>query len=103
MKEQGDAGQQQAGKGNEVQTGQGGGQPLVIAGQPGEGPLDDPPTGQEHKAPPGFGQFDHFELHESEQTRQFSNTAHLDSMSDLCHTVINLFDFHSCKLNWCAN
>jgi hypothetical protein len=69
LKVEGKAGQHQAGKGDKMQAGQGGGQPLVIAGQPpkashpGEGPLDDPAARQEHKAPLGLGQFDHLQLH----------------------------------------
>src|SRR5438128_1807954 len=69
MELEGNTGQHQAGEGNKVQAGQGGGQPLVIARQPpkpsrpGKGAFHYPAAWQEHKTPLGFRQFDHLQLH----------------------------------------
>lgn len=69
MELEANSGQHQAGKSDKVEAGQRGRQPLVISGQPSEagGPgkrsFPHPAAGQEHEAPFGLGQFDHFELH----------------------------------------
>ena len=66
-KEKWQAGQQQAGEGNEVESGQGLGQALIVPGEspetccPGEGAFDDPPAWQQDEPVLGFRVFDDFQ------------------------------------------